>query len=51
MNEDLVRAVAAMIEATDGAEDPMVFIPIDRHGTVCGPAEVHYAPPAGPTLN
>ena len=51
MNEDPVRAVAAMIEATEGVEDPMVFIPIDAHGKACGPPEVHYAPPTGPTLN
>lgn len=51
MSEDLVRAVARIIEAAEGGEDPMVFVPIDRHGKECGPPEVHYAPPAGPTLN
>jgi len=51
MNKDLVNAVAALIEATEGAENPMVFVPIERDGKECGPPEVHYAPPAGPTLN
>ncbi len=51
MDEDLIRDVARMLEATEEAEDPMVFVPIDRHGKQCGPPEVHYAPPAGPSLN
>ena len=49
MDEELVRGIARMIEATLNPAEPEDWVPINRY--VVPSQEVPTAPPSGPGLN
>ena len=49
--EEKLALTVRMLKHSYPEGEPVVLVPIDENGKECGPPEVHYAPPTGPSLN